>query len=26
MRYAVPSQIGVGVLGLGLWIYSIFVA
>jgi acetyl-CoA decarbonylase/synthase complex subunit gamma len=26
MRYAVPSQIAVGVLGLGLWIYSIFVA
>jgi acetyl-CoA decarbonylase/synthase complex subunit gamma len=26
MRYAVPSQIAVGVLGLGLWIYSIFFA
>jgi hypothetical protein len=26
MRYAVPSQIAMGVLGLGLWIYSIFVA
>ena len=26
MRYAVPSQITVGVVGLGLWIYSIFVA
>ena len=26
MRYALPSQIAVGVLGLGLWIYSICAA